>query len=601
MPRQRIQVDSGIPTPVLKPAAAPVDTFVQPAAGKDLEQLAQGLAQLSPALGRFSDVIAKQTADADFSKGQQKARDLAQSATSFRDAIRSGAIMPSESPWFMAGLHEQFGRLAADRMNFDLMNAMTQDENLQTTTDPADFDKFLTQFTGQWQKDNLDATQRDSHFDQGFGAKSDAYIADAQRTFASQLGSRVQHFAGDGHFSEVMNTILTESGRHTSPDQIALDISGLMDRAVNGMGSSGELINQRTVDAVVATAKRLNDSSILDLLDHIQTGKADKSGNRPSLATTKYGADASDQAGQDIATENAQRQSAVWAAHQHAKEQATSSVFNDFVSGAANMGAAISRLTALGDGDKVTTLYQIGDAMRDHTYVDDPRTVASLFRRIHSVDSGETYTTVDEASRALAQKSITAQTYRSVVSDLDERERNGGVDPLEHDGLFKRGRTELYQLFVDEFGTNTQQTRFRGGNARDQFYMDYVNYRHGQGKDATAQQSEQWLIEEKRVLFARFADKTNFGEAGQAPAPTGGGPLLPNPAKEPLALPSDIEALAQEWTDVTRGRRNSLSARSMFILQYSGVHAEPNAISEFINQQRRIGNSLSRPDSTQAH
>lgn len=596
MPKQRLQVDSGIAPASLQPAAKPVDTFIQTAEGKSLDQLAQGLATLAPALGRFSDTLAKRKAEGDYAAGEQKARELAQSAKSFRDAVASGKITPDQSPWFMAGLHEQFGRLAADRMNFDMMNAVSQDEGLQTTTNPGDFDTFMSQFIGQWQKTNLDPSQRDSHFDQGFGAKSDAYVADAQRTFASQLSSRVTRFAGDGHFSEVMNTVLTESGRHTSAETMAADITGLMDRAVNGMGSNGELINQRTVDAVVAAAKRLNDTSILDLLDHIQTGKADKSGNRPSLATTRYGANAVDQAGQDIATESAQRQSAAWAAHQRQKDVAVSSVFNDFVSGNADTQSSIQRLTALGEGEKVTTLLQIGDAMRDHTYTDNPYTVASLFRRIHSVDPGEAYTTVEEASRALAQKTITAQTYRSVVSDLDERERNGGVDPLEHDGFFKRGRSELYQLFVDEFGTNTQQTRFRGGNARDQFYMDYINYRRGQGKDATSQGAQQWLIEEKRVLFARFADKTNFGEAGQAPAPTGSGPQLPDPAKEPMALPADIEALAQEWTDVASHKRNSLSTRSLFILQYSHIANDPAAISQFIVQQRKLGRSLSRPD-----
>jgi len=86
--------------------------------------------------------------------------------------------------------------------------------------------------------------------------------------------------------------------------------------------------------------------------------------------------------------------------------------------------SSTQRLTALGEGEKVTTLLQIEDAMRNHTYIDDPHTVASLFRRIHSIDPGEAYTTVDEASRALAQQHITAQTYRNVVSDLDEREKN---------------------------------------------------------------------------------------------------------------------------------------------------------------------------------
>src|SRR5690349_4134216 len=131
MPKQRVQVDSGFGPASLQPAAKPVDTFVQTAEGKSLDQLAQGLAQVAPALGRFSDTLAKRKAEGDYAAGEQKARELTQSAKSFRDAIRSGKITPDQSPWFMAGLHEQFGRLAADRMNFDMMNAVSQDEGLQ--------------------------------------------------------------------------------------------------------------------------------------------------------------------------------------------------------------------------------------------------------------------------------------------------------------------------------------------------------------------------------------------------------------------------------------------------------------------------------------
>src|ERR1043166_7835872 len=172
--RQRLQVDSGIPQPELRPAASPIDTFVHTDAGQQTEQLAQGLAQLSPALGRFSDVLTEKQAQADYEAGSQKARELSQSAKSFKDAIQAGKITPNQSPWFMAGLKEQFGRLAADRMNFEFLTAAAQDENLQTTTNPADFDAFYSKFLGQWQQNNLDPDSRDRFFEKGFGSKSDA-------------------------------------------------------------------------------------------------------------------------------------------------------------------------------------------------------------------------------------------------------------------------------------------------------------------------------------------------------------------------------------------------------------------------------------------
>src|ERR1041385_4497116 len=139
MPKQRLQVDSGISAPALKPAASPVETFVQPNAGKQVEQLAQGLATLAPSLGHLSDVLSQRKSEADFSAGQQKARELAQNAKDFKEAIRQGKITPNQSPWFMAGLREQFGRLAADRMNFEMLTAAGEEGHFQTTTHPDGF------------------------------------------------------------------------------------------------------------------------------------------------------------------------------------------------------------------------------------------------------------------------------------------------------------------------------------------------------------------------------------------------------------------------------------------------------------------------------
>src|ERR1051325_3444751 len=279
MPKQRLQVDSGISAPALKPAASPVETFVQPNAGKQVEQLAQGLAMRVLSLVHLSDVLSQRKSEADFSAGQQKARELAQNAKDFKEAIRQGKITPNQSPWFMAGLREQFGRLAADRMNFEMLSAAAQDDTLQSSVNPADFDSFVQKFTQQWQHDNLNEGDRDLHFEQGFGSKADAYVADAQREFAAQLAGRVVKFAGDGHFSEVINNVMTEWGRHTSPEQIGAGITDLNDAAI-ARGMSGDLVNQMTVDAVIAVAKRTNDSSLLGLLDHIRSGKQDSKGNR---------------------------------------------------------------------------------------------------------------------------------------------------------------------------------------------------------------------------------------------------------------------------------------------------------------------------------
>jgi hypothetical protein len=605
MPRQRLQVDSGISPAGLKPVASPVDTFVKTDEGRKLEQLAQGLAQLSPALGRFSDTLAKRSAEENFAAGQKKARELAQSAKSFKEAIRSGMITPNQSPWFMAGLREQFGRLAADRMNFEMMVAAAQDETLQTTTDPADFDAFAQKFTQQWQETNLNEEDRDAHFEQGFGSKTDAYLADQQRQFAAQLAGRVVRFAGDGHFAEVLNSILVEQGRPVDVTAMGASITGLNDAAVaRGMG--GDLVNQMTIDAVVAAAKLYNDDSILHILEHTRGGKADNRGNRPFLSNTRYGAKAIEDAQNEIASDNQAQNSRNYEAQQRAKQGEVDTIIGQAVAAldqsrdphSVDLKALRAAMTAVAP-EKVPLLHQLQDAWSDRTLTDDPLQVASAFRRVYTPNEGEHATSLEDASALLADRGISVTTYRGLVNEIIQRDTTGGTNRFVNDPLYKEGRSQIRRMFQVEFGGigDNPIMAQRAEEAVDEFSMRYTQWRNGPGKDASNTEALQWVHDARIEVFRAKSESRTIQEFDKLPEANMNGPQRPDPAKQLVTDISNIRFLEAEIEQIGQGRRGAFSPQALSILQYAGIPPTKEAVAAFIQQQRKLIPIFIPPDS----
>jgi len=605
MPKKRLQVDSGIGPAGLRPVASPVDTFVpQTADAHQLEQLAQGLAALSPALGRFSDVLAKRTAEEQFEAGKKRARELTESAKSFRDAIRDGKITPDQSPWFMAGLREQFGRLAADRMNFDFQTALAKDEKMQSTTEAADFDAFYQSFATGWMKDNLDEGDRNAQFEQGFGNRADAYLADNQRQFASQLAGRVVKFAGDGHFSEVFNSIRTELGRGTSLDTLGAAITAMNDEAV-AKGLNGRLVNERTVEAVVAAARRLNDTSILGLLDTIQSGPLD--GKRSALSATRTGAAAVEEAENDIAQENQVAMNREHQRAEQAKDQAVEGIF----------GQAVQLLDQANDPhnvdlkplrqmmqqiapEKVPLMLQLQDAWSDRTLADDPLQVASAFRRVYTPHAGEHYTSLEEASALLANREMSVPTWRSLVNEIQSRDNEGGTSRFEKDPLLKAAQRQIRAMFVSELGIEGPEMRLKAEEAVDEFTMRYIRWRRGSGKDMNEEQVRTWMHDTRNEVFKSKSGASNLRDFDRIPQ-ANLRPTRPDYTKQLVTDPSNLRLLEEEVERVLQNGRGGFSPQSISVLQYAGIAPDVNAVRDFIRVQRGFLPTFVAPDSTEQY
>lgn len=600
MPKQRLQVESGISPAGLTAPAQPVDTFVKTGAGAQLEQLAQGLSQLSPALGRFSDVLTQRQNETDLASGQRTARDLANSAKSFREAIQSGKILPNQSPWFMYGLHEQFGRLAADHMSAEATVAAAQDESLQSSTDMADYDKFLSDFIPKWQDANVDPSERNLQFEKGFGSRADAALADLRANFASQIAGRVQKFANDGHFSEVMNSVITEAARGTSHAVVGAEISQLMDAGI-ARGMNGTQLNIKTVDAVVAAAKRLNDSSWLDLLDTIKTGRPDNRGNRPSLATTQYGSTEIEKAQQEIAGQNQTLANIRWTNDERQHAEAVASVYRQAVSAleatddpaSVNLSSQRAAMNAVAP-EKVNDLINLQKNYRDETIVTDPPLVASAFRRVWTPYPGEQATTEADAGDLLANRKISRPDFTTLMSYIQERDRGGSK--IANDPLLKQGQAQIRAMFAAEFGQGSSDQKQRAEEAVDEFTSQYLHYRQSaDGKNADEVRTRAWIHDHRILAYRRMSDDagSSFDTAiPKAVIDTSSnqntGPQHPDPSKMLVTDPATISLIASEFQDVLRGTRHGLSGRSISALQHAGIIPNKANIKAFLQLQNQF-------------
>lgn len=107
------------------PAAAPVETYTvplagQPLAGNNLQQIAEALAPMSPALNRFAGAIlevereqaAMEGAGIDFST-IQLSQDIEANEKAFRDMIAKSGSPNAANPYFLVGARKAYGRQLA--------------------------------------------------------------------------------------------------------------------------------------------------------------------------------------------------------------------------------------------------------------------------------------------------------------------------------------------------------------------------------------------------------------------------------------------------------------------------------------------------------
>lgn len=281
-PKRRIAVESGLSPEEYapRPVASPVDSYVRPADGAMLQQLAGALGNLAPKLNAIAGQVGERKSAEAKERGVAKARELQEAKLTYEQAVKKGVIEPQQNPWFYVGLKEQFGRLAAAEYKRNLVVAAASDEKLKSSLDPSDFGKFAADQRASFLKEYA-GDNDDLHFQRGFGNLADAYEMDVGNAVSADMARRAQAMAGENVYSEVFD-ILTEHAN--DPRELRLEAIQQVHKNYLGMNpKGGRTANLATIEAIQVAAEasalrgdREGALEILGLLKDISAGPGGK-------------------------------------------------------------------------------------------------------------------------------------------------------------------------------------------------------------------------------------------------------------------------------------------------------------------------------------
>lgn len=245
---------------------------------QDFGRLAQALQGLEPSLNRF----AMQMSDVDMEKKLSEGEDLFnQNQKSWKDFVTANPDYTGANPHLVRGYKAAALRSQGRQYETELMLQLQQsgainDENPQAVSD------FISGFTDQWHKGNIpdnedkvllhenlnpliqQAQAKAQNFYIGHRIEENVYKASDNlgQLVGSNIENKLADFSIDWSHSVQRGEALKALGAQITADTNAMIASGL----------PASKANMAVVDAVVAAAQAHKDSTILDLLDHVQTG-----------------------------------------------------------------------------------------------------------------------------------------------------------------------------------------------------------------------------------------------------------------------------------------------------------------------------------------
>lgn len=491
MPKQRIQVESGVPTATLRPTASPVDTFVPTDAGRELAGLAKGLASISPEVEKLAGTIADRYIAKEETSGAELANKLAAEKKSLKDAIKKGLLPRTASKYFIAGFHEQAGRVAADTWESDLITALNTDERMKSTASMEDFDQFVAEHQAQWLKEHAGEGATNQFFNTGFSFRAQAYLANLRRNFASQIRNRIENQSDELTYQEVFKHLGDNLGR-VSDDTIAADITQLGRDLVLNQHRDGEQVNRTVVRALVnyALIHPEQGNKVLGLLDKIQAGSGPLSG-------TSYGSEALKIAKEQILDLNWQRRQRDRAIAEQEREDRSREVYSEALDVLsrdphADLTPFIARLKDIpGAAGELRRIAADVDGLSNRTDQDIYR---ELFAGIWTPNGGVTARAV---IGDLRRGNLTVSDASFLINQIQERDARAkaeatGGSRIENDFDF---RQELGNI-GNQFGRTAMGT-FTGDNGTRAAYAEALFRRRWYEVHREGGPASKWAPEQK--------------------------------------------------------------------------------------------------------
>jgi hypothetical protein len=571
----------GLKPQILRPAAAPRDTFVMPNAGAGLGQLADALSQVNPALSRFGSIVAQEKGEKDKLEGENRAREFVTAQKTYKEAIEAGLIQKNQSPFYRIGAMETFGRASAHRYWEDFTVNFAASEAAQST-DPADFDKWEGEYRTKWMQEKLGESV-DPFMESSFGKQVDTLINGERGNFAHNAAQRLEGQIAESFQAEVFSIAKLGYEGHADPENVLEHIQLAMDRQIAGHMPK-RIVNENVAEAIVAAAKRMNDISVLDLMDKIRVGSGFLSG------VTKF-AQLREDAENQIASVNQAKLEQEARKAEREREAAVDAVTGEFTDAlladpTVNVEPFIARAKAAGDSSKAVTYINMQKAFVDREYMDVPEVKQRLLIGVHTG-----YTSMNRLDDALASKSITFQTYSQLAEEVSQRNKEGrdrGDEKLTT-GM-ERVRRRTVGLFVAEFGDSSEEQRRRAENAGAEAVVNWLEWRKTpEGQKAGPVEQEQWIHAEATRQFGLKSDKAEDIVDADIPPAIFGGPKRVNPEKAPAVERPIYQQMREDLVKLERGQRPS--AATIRVMKQFNIPADPKALKQFLDAQAKfLGN-----------
>jgi len=250
---------------LLRPQAAPVDTFIRTAAPlkSPLNDLAESLASIRPALDRFLYQKADELSAEERKKAEADA--MVATAKSWDEAIQKGEVTAGSSPLYRRVYEETLGKIEGlNTAQTQLWQAWVSPENtIRTTQDPA----VIAGWFNDQRKKLLDGKSPDVA-----KGMAPALLQVQQQLTQRIISDNVKAIEQGNHDALgqlFMDRILAGTQQGQSPAQIAAQLA---DDALphRFAGMQGKEINTIAAKAIIAVAQKTGNSALL------QVGYADR-------------------------------------------------------------------------------------------------------------------------------------------------------------------------------------------------------------------------------------------------------------------------------------------------------------------------------------
>jgi hypothetical protein len=256
----------------LRPAASPVDTFVQPAKETSLLALADGLSNFAPVVGRVSEAIREKSLRIAAERGAEDTAAAIQSGETPGDVV--SRINPAASSAYKEAAKKQAAQLAAFNYGSALNKHMT--ENLNSETDLDSFNAKVDEFSKEWEANNT--PEGDGEFFRHFSRQAAVLRANNVAQMSWRIGER-KRLQTEEEFGAVVAVAVKaeydwtkEEGREGRVHQA---VSVLRERAFR-MGIPGSRINELIFENVSSQAIADGNPDLAEALYMVPTGQDGK-------------------------------------------------------------------------------------------------------------------------------------------------------------------------------------------------------------------------------------------------------------------------------------------------------------------------------------